>query len=235
MIREAIILISNRTYTTSDNKVIPISMLKINDSTLLAYQLSYLDFWGVNHVVIGLGSNQKEIEQTLGKKYKSIELTYYSDINELGTGGLLKKAMSLMTGYYVLVMNGDLFFDLNLKRFDDYRRSKESDICIATRFVDSITRLGSVIVDEQNRIIGFSKGDDSYSDDFMNTGIYCLKSSYFMSKNTPEIFSFEEEFLKDNYKSDSFFSYRCYSTFLDLGTSIDRKRADLEFSRLPYR
>ncbi|MBU1011984.1 MAG: hypothetical protein KKG99_03175 [Bacteroidetes bacterium] len=234
MIKEAIILTSGR-YQTLGGKELPVSMLRFNDKYLLEYQLNYLDFYGVNHVIIAVGDDKEMIHEFFGNNYKSIQIEYCENSHLLGTGGALKKAFESVMGHTVFALSGDLFFDVNLTRFEDFRRIREAAICIATRFIDSTTRLGSVVVNEQNRVTGFSDNEDPFSDDFMNGGFYCIKSAYFMNKNTPEVFSFEKEFLEENYKSDPFYGYRCYSTFLDLATSIDCKRAANEFSKLPYR
>lgn len=234
MIKEAIILTSRRTQIW-EGKEFPISMLRFNDKHLLEYQLDYFDSYGVNHVILAAGDDQEMIQGFFGNNYKSVEIEYCENSHVLGTGGALKKAFESVIGHAVFALNGDLFFDVNLTRFEDFRRIKEAAISIATRFIDSTTRLGSVVADDQNRIKGFTNNDDPFSDDFMNGGFYCIKSSYFINKNTPEIFAFEKEFLEENYKSDPFYGYRCYSIFLDLATSLDCKRAANEFSKLPYR
>lgn len=235
MIKEAIILTTGKIHKAEGKKEVPVSLIEVGNKRFIERQLDYLDFWGINYVGIGINSDQTEIAHYLGDRYKSINLEYFEDIKTNGTGGVLKKCMEGINGHQVFILNGDLFFDVSLKRFDDYRRSKEAVVSIAMRFVDSTTRLGSLMFNEDARITGFSKNQDPFGDDFMNAGVYCMSTSYFLRKETPESFSFENEFLQQHVETDPYFGFRCYSAFLDMATNIDCKRAEHEFRTLPYR
>ncbi len=111
MIREAIILAGGfgKRLKAVVNDV-PKPMAIINKRPFLEYLLSYLDFWGVNHLVLSVGYQKQMIMNHFGKSFKGIDIDYAVEDEPLGTGGAVKNAMTFIKGNHTFVLNGDTFF-----------------------------------------------------------------------------------------------------------------------------
>lgn len=235
MIREAIILaggFGKRLKTVVDD--VPKPMAKINNRPFLEYLLSYLDFWGVNHVVISVGYQKEIIIQHFGKNYKGIDIDYATEDEPLGTGGAVKNAMTCIKGSHTFVFNGDTFFEINLRRLSDFRRIKECDVCIILKFVDNTSRYGAIEYDEDNRIVNFVEKDENAEEGYVNGGVYYLNKNEFLNHNFPKQFSIEKDYFQKYYSEEPFYALRCFSYFRDIGTPEDFKLAQDEFKQLTY-
>ena len=213
---------------------VPKSMAMINDKPFLEYQLNYLEYWGINHVILSVGYKAELIKNHFQNKYKSISIEYVEEKEPLGTGGAIKLAMSKVNSLTVFVLNGDTLFDVSLKRLFDFGRIKDASVCIALRFVPESGRYGSIKIDSDARITGFVEKADVYREEFINGGIYCINTRYFKNKELPEKLSIEKDFFEKYYESDLMYGFKSYSFFMDIGTPEDYKKAQNEFKSLPY-
>jgi D-glycero-alpha-D-manno-heptose 1-phosphate guanylyltransferase len=235
MIKEAIILAGGfGTRLKSVVGELPKPMALINDRPFLEYQLSFLDSWGINHVVLSLGYKAEIIQKYFGEKYKNIDLTYSIEKEPLGTGGAVKMAFSKINGSSAFVLNGDTLFDVNLKRLTDCMRIRQSDFCMALRFSTDSNRYGSVEMDKNFRITNFLEKAKDENDNFINGGIYGIRKEYFLNLNLPEKFSLETDFLEKYYNKEFIYGFKCHSFFIDIGIPEDYERAQDEFKSLPY-
>ncbi len=235
MIKEAIILAGGfGTRLKSVVEDLPKPMALINERPFLDYQLSFLDSWGINYVILSLGYKAKIIQNHFGDQFKGIKITYCIEEEPLGTGGALKKAMQYVDGPRVWALNGDTLFDVNLKRFFDSMRIRESDFCLALRFSLDSNRYGSVEVDRNSRIINFLEKAKDENDNFINGGLYGINKKYFESLDLPDKFSLEKDFLEKYIKIDKIHGFKCHSFFMDIGVPEDYELAQHEFKSLPY-
>lgn len=235
MIKEAIVLAGG--FGTRLKEVtgdMPKPMALINNRPFLEYQLSFLDSWGLNHVVLSLGYKADTIRSHFGEKYKGIDLSYTIEEEPLGTGGAIKLAFSKIRGISAFVLNGDTLFDVNLKRLTDYMRIRQANFCIALRFSLDSNRYGSVELDKDSRITNFYEKAPDPDENFINGGLYAIKKEYFLRLDLPEKFSIEKDFFEKYYKTERFIGFRCHSYFIDIGIPEAYKKAQDEFRALPY-
>ena len=235
MIKEAIILAggfgTRLKEITGDT---PKPMALINGRPFLEYQLSFLDSWGVNHVVLSLGYKAEIIKSHFREKYKKIDISYIVEEEPLGTGGAIKLAFSKINGLAAFVLNGDTLFDVNLKRLTDCMRIRQSEFCIALRYSWDPDRYGSVELDKNSMIVKFFEKAQDSDENFINGGLYAIKKDYFLNMDFPDKFSVEKDFFEKNYKTERFFGFRCHSYFIDIGIPEDYNKAQDEFKSLPY-
>ena len=235
MIREAIILAGG--LGTRLQEVIhdmPKSMAPINGRPFLQYQLDYLERWSMQKVILSVGYKHEIIQEHFGNQYRSMNLEYAVEKEPLGTGGAIINALTHVEGYYGFVFNGDTYFEVNLQRFDDFRRIKEADTCIVLRFENDTSRYGGVEFDKTNRIIRFIEKDESFGEGYINGGVYLLRKDYYLNYGFPEKFSIERDFFQKNYKIEEFYGLRCFSYFRDIGIPEDYKKAQDEFKRIVF-
>lgn len=232
---EAIFLADEKIKTrTGINGGHPISLLDINNRPLIEYQLNYLDNWNVEHLIIAHNERNNEIEKHLGDKYKSIHIEYIEGLDKLGSGGAIKKAFEKINAPNIFVFRGNTFFDVSLRRFFNFKRIKETSLVIALRFITEENVEGAIEVDPDSKIIDFVDKVDPYGEVYINGGIYCVSAAYVKNKSLPDQFSFEEDLIKKYYKADSFYGFKCYSSYIDVASAEDLNKIESEFRRLPY-
>jgi D-glycero-alpha-D-manno-heptose 1-phosphate guanylyltransferase len=212
----------------------PKSMAEINGRPFLEYQLDFLDKWGLRRVILSVGYQKEKIIQHFGNQYKSLELAYASEEVPLGTGGAIMNALKHVNGFAAFIFNGDTYFDVNLQRLDDFRKIKEADLVLATRFEIEPARFGLLEFDNNNRIIHFYEKSDGMEEGYINGGVYVIRKDYLLRFDLPEKFSFETDFLQKYYKTEDFYGMRCFSYFRDIGVPEDYQKAIDEFKRLLF-
>lgn len=213
---------------------VPKAMAPLNGRPFLEYQLDYLDRWGMKKVVLSVGHQREKIQDHFGNEYHSLKIEYAIEEEPLGTGGAIINAMRHITGYAVFVFNGDTYFDVNLQRLDDFRRIKESDVCIILRFENDTSRFGSVEFDNNNRITRFMEKNETSGEGYINGGVYLLRKDYLVNFGFPEKFSIEKDFFQRYCAIEEFYSLRCFSYFRDIGIPEDYEKAKDEFARFAY-
>ncbi len=235
MISEAIVLAGGLgTRLREVVSDVPKSMALINGRPFLEYQLNYLQSWGIDHVVLSVGYKNEVIRDYFSDQFQSIAIDYAVEEEPLGTGGGIRKAFEKINKYAAFVFNGDTFFEVNLKRLFDFRRIKVTDVCLVLRFIDDVSRYGTVELDEDFRITGFTERGQKSGEGYINGGVYYIRKDFFLDFDWPEKFSIEKDFFEKYYQQYTLYGIRCFSYFLDIGIPEDYARAQQEFKSLPY-
>src|SRR3989344_3076938 len=81
----------------------------VNNHFFLQYLLNQLNEAGFKKVVLCTGYLGDQVERSLGKKYKNINLAYSRENTPLGTGGALRLALPKLKSETILMMSGDSF------------------------------------------------------------------------------------------------------------------------------
>ena len=213
---------------------IPIAMAPINDKPFLEYQLSYLEHWGIKHLILTVGYKADLVKDYFKDQYKSMSIEYVVEDDSIGTGGALKKAMQRANEMAVFVLDGRMLFDVSLRRLFNFKRSKQADVAMSLRFVPEVTSHGSVKIDTDAKVVDFCGTADQYGEEYINGGVICIGTQYFLSKNLADDASFQKDFLEKYYQSDSMYGFKCYSYYKDISDPKDYMKAQNEFKSLPY-
>ena len=134
----------------------------------------------------------------------------------LGTGGAIKKALKLVKEEDVFIVNGDTFFDVDLKGMKEFHTENKSILTVAVKEMENFDRYGSLVIKE-NRIIEFEEKKKKDKGK-INGGIYLIKKDL-LSRMEKENFSFEKEVLED--KKVEKYSYESEGYFIDIGIPED--------------
>jgi D-glycero-alpha-D-manno-heptose 1-phosphate guanylyltransferase len=205
-------------------KDVPKPMADINGKPFLIYILEYLLKNGIRTVILSIGYKKEIIENYFGNSYKTIKILYSKEDEVLGTGGAIKKALSLCKEKNILVLNGDTFFELNLQALIEYHQKREADVTLSLKKMYDFDRYGKVIIDK-NRVLSF-KEKGFFSSGFINGGVYIIKRDIFV--NYGKKFSFEE-FLEKNLSILNICAYIDKGYFIDIGIPQDYQKAIYDF------
>jgi D-glycero-alpha-D-manno-heptose 1-phosphate guanylyltransferase len=230
-ISEAIILVGGlgkRLYPLTMD--CPKPMVLINNKPFLQYILDYINSYNITKVILSVGYKHEHILNYFGHSYKNITIIYSYDEEPLGTGGAIKKALSLVENETVYILNGDSFFNIDLFKFSSFQIIG-TKIIIALKKVLDTKRYGIVITDEKRNIKSFSEKKGNMGSGYINSGIYLLNKNLF-SDYKENIFSFES-FLetyccKDTCKGIAFDD----AYFIDIGIPQDYAKAQVDFKEL---
>lgn len=139
----------------------------------LFYLLTQLDRAGIRRAVICTGYRAEEVERTFGPAFGALKLVYSAEPAPLGTGGALRRALSLFDTEAILVMNGDSFCGADLAGFCGAHSSAPGEAGMILTRVDDAARYGKVLIDHRRLVTAFlEKGAATAG--WINTGIYLI-------------------------------------------------------------
>ena len=202
---------------------IPKPMAPIGDKPFLRYILKYLQKNGITRIILSVGYKWKAIKEYLGDKFENIELVYSIEEEPLGTGGAIKKAMIHVNGKQVYIINGDTFFDVELKSL---ALSNESKLMLSLKHMTNFDRYGCVESDENDFVTTFTEKSFRESGN-INGGIYLASKDVFDDYELNEKFSFEE-FIQVNFENLKISVKVFDNYFIDIGIPEDYEKAQSE-------
>lgn len=213
-------------------KDVPKPMADVNGRPFLEYLLEYLFQYNVQNIVLSVGYKQDIIKNHFKNSYKDINIKYSSEDEPLGTGGAIKKAMSLTSdaNEKVLVINGDTFFQVNLTQLQKSSDSLDADITLSLKEMQDFDRYGSVEI--ESHLIKKFEEKKFYTKALINCGVYMIKKDIFDRVITANKFSFEEFLQKNltNFKVTSYIANDSY--FIDIGIPSDYEKAKADFTNI---
>ncbi|EAL0795349.1 D-glycero-D-manno-heptose 1-phosphate guanosyltransferase, partial [Campylobacter coli] len=190
---------------------LPKPMAPINGEPFLAFVLEHLKKQGITEVILSVSYKYELIQEYFKDEFHGMRIRYNIEKELLGTGGAIKDALKLIKNE-VYVLNGDTFFDIDLKKLV---LSNSNKICIALKQIQNFDRYGTVNIDKQGLVTSFEEKVFK-KQGLINGGIYLLKKDIFDKFDLEKKFSFEE-FLQENYKSLKIQTQIFDDYFIDIG------------------
>lgn len=202
---------------------LPKPMAPIGDKPFLEYILKYLQKNGITRVVLSVGYKWETIKEYFGDKFENIELVYSVEDEPLGTGGAIKKAMNQVKNSQVYIINGDTFFNIDLKNLV---LEDNSRLILSLKHMTNFDRYGCVESDNNNLVTAFTEKGYRESGN-INGGIYLASKNIFDSYELDEKFSFEE-FMQVNFDKLKISVKVFENYFIDIGIPEDYEKAQSE-------
>lgn len=206
-----------RPYT----KMTPKAMLEVNGIPLLRIMIEKLHSFGITHFYLSVNYLSKVICDYFGDGSKfGVDITYIKEPYSMGTAGSISM-VDIQEPF--LVINGDVYTDLDFRDFFvEFRRSK-SDLFICCREQMLKTDYG-VITKEGDRIISWVEKPEF--EHYISCGIYVFK---------PEIIEYipKQHFCGMNHlaqmvitnnKKAGFYLMDDLETWIDIGTIEEYKK-----------
>lgn len=200
----------------------PKPLLPLGDKPIIEHNIDRLKKFGIDNLHICIRYLGKQIIDRFGNgEQKGISIDYTEEKEPLGTMG----AVSLIDHFCndtVLVMNSDLFTNIDLEEFYDHFTSTGSDISVAAIAYNHSVPY-AVMQTEGNEITSFQeKPNFTY---MSNAGIYLIKRSILeqIPKNTRLDATDLLQQLIDKQKKVTYFPIMGY--WIDIGRPEDYKKA----------
>jgi D-glycero-alpha-D-manno-heptose 1-phosphate guanylyltransferase len=225
--KEAIILAGGLgTRLKSVIEEIPKPMAQIGERPFLEYLLKHLQSFGIEHVILSVGYNWKIISDHFGTEFGPMEISYAVEKEPMGTGGGIRLAMEKVKNEHLFILNGDTFFQVNLRDLSEFYFAHEADMSMTVKRKRNFSRYGTVELDIC-KVIGF-KEKKSVKSGLINGGVYITRKTIFDNFDLPTKFSFETDFLEKHLNSLKVCAMRSIDYFIDIGVPLDYEKASRE-------
>jgi HAD superfamily hydrolase (TIGR01662 family) len=179
MLRQACILVGGRGKRLGDlTNAVPKPLIKVGDKVaFLDFLIEQVARQGFDDVILLAGYLAHLVVQRYhGRKIGSAQVRVLIEEEPRGTAGALVSARDFVESRFLL-LNGDSFFDTNLRSLAAQAAEIEAEAFLALRHVGDGSRYGAVQLDE-NRIVRFREKDDArHGPALINAGIYIVASS----------------------------------------------------------
>lgn len=201
--------------------VLPKSMLPVLNRPFLEHTIDYLASYGIKDIILTLSYMPEVIQGYFGDGTNfGVKLTYALEDQPLGTAGAVKNAERFLDGSFV-VLNGDIYTDLNLSDMMAFHRRRKAKATIALTWAEDPSAFGVVETDSQQRILRFIEkpAPGQTTSHWINAGIYVLEPEVLKYVPANRHFMFEKGlFPLLIERGEPVYGYRFSGQWLDMGT-----------------
>jgi NDP-sugar pyrophosphorylase family protein len=152
----------------TDNIPTPLIEIK-DDCTILDKQIFDFASAGVDEVILLTGYKSDMIEARYGEEYKGVRISYHVEDTPLGTLNALKAGMEMAKGQDVIVRNGDVVADVNIRKM--MLRHANSPYPV-TMFVTRMRSPYGIVELGDDKVRSYK--EKPLLDYYINGGIYCV-------------------------------------------------------------
>ncbi len=210
----------------------PKILARLGKKNLLQIILSNLNKNGIKKINILSGQNTNEINEFLKKKNLKINLIRENKL--LGTAGCLSLISKKDLKKNILIIFGDILFEIDFSKLLNFHNKNKSDITILSHPSDHMFDSDIIDVDTKNRVKQFHFKPHKkkiISRNLTMAGIFLINKKLLnlVSKNKKQDFSknFLRLALQNKYK---IYSYKSREYCKDLGTNIRFKKVKKDFN-----
>lgn len=207
---------------------LPKPMVPVCGKPFLEYILSYLEHHGITRVVLAVGYMREKIIDYFGDEFNGLKIEYSIEDKPLLTGGAIKQAILSCKEENVFVINGDTYFDVELKQLYNCFVETNCQLGIAIKHMNNFERYGTVILSD-DRITKFCEKKPTESG-YINGGIYIMKRS--LLERYDGAFSFEKEVMEKKVEDIYILGFPSDGYFIDIGIPEDYAKAQLDFQSI---
>lgn len=183
---------------------LPKPMVPIFNKPVMEYGIELLKKYNIDDIAVTLHYLPNMIIDYFEDGNKlDVKLNYYIEDTPLGTGGSVKNAEDFLDST-IVVISGDAFTNIDLKKAYDFHKEKRSKATLILKRESVPLEYGIVITNEDGRVIRFLEKPSwgEVFSDTINTGIYILEPEVFHYYEKGDNFDFSKDLfprlLRDN-------------------------------------
>lgn len=155
----------------------PKAMVPVLNIPFLEHVIRYLSKHQIKDIILAQGYLAQPIEDYLGDGSQlGVKLNYVVEDTPLGTAGAVKNAERYLDETF-LMLNGDIFTDLDITAMIDLHQERKAKATIALTPVDDPTSYGLIETDAEGRITRFLEKPkrSQVTTNTINAGTYTLE------------------------------------------------------------
>ena len=199
----------------------PKPLLPVGDKAIIDHNVDRLISFGIKHISVTVNYLGEQLEEHFREPRKEVQIQTIREPKFLGTIGSIKFVPEFYNDT-VLVMNSDLFTNINYEDFYLHFKEHDADMSVAAIPYDVDIPFGILNLDGRN-ITGLS--EKPHYGYYANAGIYLIKKSAF--DLIPEDTMFHSTDLLEAMVSvgRKVIRFPLGGTWIDIGTPQEYKRA----------
>ena len=197
------------------------AMVPVLNTPFLEHVIRHLSSHRVTDIILAQGHLSQAIQSYFGDGRRlGVRLHYSVEDIPLGTAGAVKHAEKYLDGTF-LVLNGDIFTDLDITVMVAFHRERKSRVTIALTRVEDPTSYGLIETNAQGMVTRFLEKPSrkQVTTDMINAGTYVLEPDVLKHIPPRTNFSFERELfplLLEN--GGAVYAYASPAYWIDIGT-----------------
>ena len=199
----------------------PKTMVPVLNRPFLEHTIAYLKKYQVEDIILTVSYMPEVVQSHFDDGHNfGVRLTYALENLPLGTAGAVKNAERYLDNTFV-VLNGDIFTDLDIAYMLAFHRRKEAKVTIALTWVDNPCAYGVVETDNDVRVRRFIEkpSPDSVTTNWINAGIYVLEPEVLRYMPANSHYMFEKGLFPLLVELDEpVYGYPFSGYWLDMGT-----------------
>lgn len=199
---------------------IPKAMLTVSEKPILEHQIRCLERQGYRDIIIVTGHLGDAIHSYFGDgKRFDVCIEYYDESKPLGTAGALIALKNNLEEDFLLI-NGDLVFDLDFKRFEDFHKSKHALATLFTHPNNHPFDSEIIVADNDSKITGWLGRGEKRVDfsNCVNAGLHILAPEVLSGYSQVAKLDLDKDILMPMLETGRLFSYNSPEYVKDMGT-----------------
>lgn len=198
---------------------LPKPMVSVSGKPFLEWMLLYLRSAGFRSFIISVGYRRGVIKDYFrgGERWGAV-IRYAEEESPLGTGGALKRALSLARTPAAFVSNGDSLCMCDIADFFRSHRESGGAATVCCVRVDDTSRYGSVAIGAGSRMEAFTEKGGESGEGYINSGMYWMKKSFADVIGARAPLSLEKDVFP-RCGAGVLYAYRSDADFTDIGTA----------------
>lgn len=199
----------------------PKPLLPVGDKAIIDHNVDRLIFFGIKHISVTVNYLGEQLEEHFREPRKEVQIQTVREPKFLGTIGSIKFVPEFFNDT-VLVMNSDLFTNINYEDFYLHFKEHDADMSVAAIPYDVDIPYGILSLDGRN-ITGLS--EKPHYGYYANAGIYLIKKTSF--DLIPENTMFHSTDLLDALVAAGrkVIRFPLSGTWIDIGTPQEYRKA----------
>ncbi len=208
----------------------PKPMVKLGEKPIIEHNIDHLIQYGIEKIYISIKYLGEQIKDYFGDgSSKGISIEYIEEEKYLGTGGAIKLVKGFETEY-ILVMNSDLFTDVNFE--DLYLNTLTSKADIGISSIPYTVNIPYAIFERDgDRVLSFKEKPNNTH--YANAGIYILKSELIKRIPKNEYYNITDLIQNVLDQGGKVMQNPIYGYWIDIGTHEDYNKAKEIIQHIP--
>jgi len=208
------------TRTASITADTPKPMIPICGKPILEHQIDCLKKNGLTEIILVVGYLGQHIIDYFndGSRF-GCRISYFTEVEPLGTAGALYKLENLSDDFVLL--NGDVIFDMDFSRMLRFHKEKSAHVTLAVHPNSHPFDSALIITDKDYRVTGWLNKEDerTWYKNQVNAGVHILSTDFlkecFQAKEKVDL---DRDMLKPSIPSSRIFAYSTPEYIKDMGT-----------------
>lgn len=232
---QAVIMAGGKgTRLSSVLKDIPKPMVNFAGKPLLEYQIENLKENGITDITLVIGYLGHVIQEHFGNGEKyGVNISYFVEETPLGTAGALFYLKNKLKEDFILLF-GDLFTDINFKRFYLYHLEKKAGITLYAHPNSHPYDSDVLLTDENSLVTGWiykNTERHEYYRNLVNAGVYVVSPKILDELKENEKADLEKQLISKLITQRKVYAYCCTEYVKDIGTPERLKKVENDYRK----